>query len=87
MKYEILYAKAFDRKSLESLSLEDRRRIREMIEKKLTIAPEIYGKPLRRSLNGYWSLRVGKYRVIYRIAKNAVYIVLIGHRSTVYREE
>jgi len=54
------------------------------IEEKLAVAPEIFGKPLRYSMKGYRSLRVGDYRVIYRIAGMTVRIARIAHRSTAY---
>jgi hypothetical protein len=41
---------------------------------------------LRFSLKGLRSLRVGDYRVVFRIQKNEVFIVLIAHRSFVYKE-
>ena len=62
------------------------RKIRETIESKLTRNPELYGKPLRRGLSGYRKLRVGDYRVIYGLSRSTVRIVIIDHRSTVYKE-
>ena len=58
--------------------------IRRAIETKLTTLPDLYGKPLRRSIVGYRKLRVGDYRIIFRIEGNTVKIVVIGHRSVVY---
>lgn len=60
-------------------------KIKQAIEDKLTTKPEIYGKPLRRSLKGYRKLRMGDYRIIYQIDKNKVKIFVIQHRSVVYR--
>ncbi len=60
-------------------------KVRRAIEEKLTTRPEVYGKPLRRSLKGYRKLRVGDYRVIYRIEQSAVKVFIIQHRSVVYR--
>lgn len=45
--------------------------------------PDI-GKPLRRELEGFWSARVGRYRVIYRWSSRLVAVVLIGPRATIY---
>ena len=61
-------------------------RIANAIEEKLTTRPEVFGKPLRRSLKGYRRLRIGDYRVIFRIEKQAVKIFVIGHRSIVYKD-
>jgi mRNA interferase RelE/StbE len=45
------------------------------------------GKPLKHSLKGKYSLRVGMYRIIYTTEKHkmTVYILKIGHRRDVYR--
>ena len=62
-----------------------RARIKADIEKKLATEPETFGAPLRRSLNGYRKLRVGDYRVIFKIKQSTVYVLLIEHRSVVYK--
>lgn len=67
------------------LSREWRFRIKETIEEKLTIHPDIFGKPLRRSLAGYRKLRVGDYRVIFRLEHTEVKIIVIAHRRDAYR--
>lgn len=59
-------------------------RIRKAIEKKLMHDPLRFGDPLKRSLQGYRKLRVGDYRVIYKIQKSIVVILKIGHRKDVY---
>lgn len=45
------------------------------------------GKPLKGKLAGNYSLRIGDYRVIYRIHKDEliVYIIDLGHRREIYR--
>ena len=68
------------------LSTSDKNKIKKAIEEKLIYHPEIFGKPLRRSLKGYRKLRVGDYRVIYRIEGIRVKILCIGHRSVVYQK-
>ncbi len=45
-----------------------------------------YGEPLRKSLKGYWKLRVGDYRVIYKIDGNEVWILAIINRKDVYKK-
>ncbi len=47
-------------------------------------APQEFGEPLRRTLKGYWKLRVGDYRVIYKVIETTVLILRIGHRREVY---
>ncbi len=45
------------------------------------------GKPLRGELSGKWSLRVGDYRVIYKIDEQEKILTLlnVGHRKAVYK--
>lgn len=59
-------------------------RIRKAIETRLLIDPINYGLPLRKSLRGHRKLRVGDYRIIYRIHGKEVIILKIGHRRDVY---
>jgi mRNA interferase RelE/StbE len=63
-----------------------RQTIRDALRQKLGVAPDKYGKPLRQSLKGCWTLRVGDYRVIYKIAAATVYVVAIMHRSKGYSD-
>ena len=42
------------------------------------------GKPLKEELEGYWSLSVSKYRVIYQIEKSSIIVIYIGLRKYVY---
>lgn len=61
-------------------------RIRQAIETRLTADPVGLGKPLRYSFVGHRRIRVGDYRIVYRldIDKYKVIIVLIKHRKDVY---
>jgi len=47
--------------------------------------PEVYGRPLRHTLRGYWKLRVGDYRVVFKIKGAEVHILAIVHRKETYR--
>jgi mRNA interferase RelE/StbE len=44
------------------------------------------GKPLKEELLGYWSLPIGRTRIIYRPVEGAVEIVAIGPRQTIYED-
>jgi mRNA interferase RelE/StbE len=71
----------------DDLSLIDRKskdRIRKAIEERLQTAPHDYGEPLRKSLRGYWKLRVGDYRIVFKIVESEVWILGIRHRKSVY---
>jgi mRNA interferase RelE/StbE len=63
-----------------------KKRIKTAIENRLTTAPHQYGEPLRKTLKGYWKLRVGDYRVVYKIIGNEVRILGISHRKEVYEK-
>lgn len=82
--FEIAYHHLVVKEDIPRLSLFWKEKISSAIKSKLTSKPEVFGKPLRRSLRGYWKLRVGNYRIIYRIEKTKVKIFVIRHRSTVY---
>ena len=73
----------------EDLSLIDRKskgRIRKAIEERLQTAPQDYGEPLRKSLKGYWKLRVGDFRVVFKVVESEVWILGIRHRKSVYMD-
>ena len=61
-----------------------RDRIKKAIETRLTTEPHRYGNPLRKTLKGYWKLRVGDYRVVFKVVKREVLILGIIHRKKVY---
>lgn len=61
-------------------------RLKQAIEQKLATSPLHFGIPLRKSLKGYLKLRVGNYRIIFKMvtSKKEVRILGIMHRSVVY---
>ena len=82
--YKIILHEAVVKDDISRLDTVVRERIRNAIRSKLTTDPELYGKPLRKGLKGYRKLRVGDYRIIFRISKREVRIVAIFHRSYGY---
>lgn len=84
--YAVVYHTSVVQGDIPKISKPWQVKIRTAIEKRLTTRPDYYGKPLRRSLSGYRKLRVGDYRVIFRIEANLVRILIIGHRSIVYKD-
>jgi len=86
--------KPFDIEYLDTVMEEDipvlpktmRSRIKSAIETRLAVDPVGLGKPLRYSFIGHRRIRVGDYRIVYRIdmQKHIVIIVLIKHRKDVY---
>lgn len=86
MKYQILYHPLVVREDIPRLDLEVRKRIKKAIEQKLMIRPEIFGLPLKSPLKNYRKLRVGNWRIIFKIEKNKIIIIfIIQHRSRVYK--
>lgn len=63
-----------DLKKIDPLS---KRLILKSIHKKLTHDPGNYGSPLSVEYKGYWKLRVGDYRVIYKIVKDKILVMVI----------
>ncbi len=84
--YDVVYHYFVMRDDIPKLPNEQKKRVRHAIEERLTTHPDLYGKPLRRSLKGYRKLRVGDWRVIFRIEKRVVKILIIQHRSVVYAQ-
>ncbi len=60
--------------------------IRRAIEERLMQEPFMAGESLRHSLKGHRKLRVGDYRVIYRVQGSTVSVLKIGHRKDVYAQ-
>jgi mRNA interferase RelE/StbE len=86
MPYSILYADSVVKKDIPALPLKQKAQIKKAIEERLTVDPVGLGKPLRYSLFGHRRLRVGDWRIIYRIENDTVKIVKIGNRKSVYEK-
>ncbi len=68
---------------LHELHIENQRRIKSAV-KELSRNPYA-GKSLTGKLEGLFSLRVGKYRVLYSVDGEMVVIHTVGHRREVYK--
>ena len=82
--FEIVYHPDVPAKDLPRIGAAEKQRIRHAIEQKLTYFPHEFGAPLRHTLKGYWKLRVGDWRIIYKIHGRAITILRIGHRREIY---
>ncbi len=60
-------------------------RIEKAIRNRLMINPIKYGFYLRGTLSGYRKLRVGDWRIVYRIVDKEIRIIAIGNRKDVYK--
>ena len=84
MEYNLLYHPDILKEDLPQIPANLRNTIKKAIEERLLLDPILYGKPLRKSLKGHRKLRVGDYRIIYRIQGRDIIILKIGHRKEVY---
>jgi mRNA interferase RelE/StbE len=86
MPYGLIYHPDVKRVDLPRIDEKNRQIIRRAIEVRLTTNPALYGKPLRRTLKGYWKLRVGDYRVVFKPSGEEILILAVIHRKDVYSE-
>jgi mRNA interferase RelE/StbE len=86
MSFTIIYHPDVKEVDLPKINENIKLRIKKAIEERLMTDPSKYGKPLRKSLKGYWKLRVGDYGVVYRIKGADVFVFGIIHRKEVYKD-
>lgn len=86
MPYALFYHADVKEEDLPGIPRNMQERIRSAIEERLLADPGKYGEPLKRGLQGYRKLRVGGYRVVYKVDKEKILILKIGHRKEVYRQ-
>ena len=86
--YKIEYLENVVKDDIPALPKTMRELIKRAIETRLTIEPIGLGKPLRYSFIGHRRIRVGDYRIVYRVDSkiNTVTIVFIKHRKDVYED-
>jgi len=82
--FELRYHPDVKDKDLPSINKKLKIRIKKAIESRLMTEPQRYGEPLRKTLKGYWKMRVGDYRVVFKIVKKEIWILGIIHRKKVY---
>jgi mRNA interferase RelE/StbE len=86
MVYNLIYHADVKKVDLPKIDNKNKAMIKRSIEERLTAQPEIYGKPLQRTLKGYWRLRVGDYRVVFKISGNEILILGIMDRKSGYSQ-
>ena len=86
MAFQLIYHPDVKTEDIPILNAKLKKRIKSAIENRLAIAPHKYGSPLGKTLKGYWKLRVGDYRVIYKVTNKEVLILGIIHRKNVYKK-
>jgi len=85
MAYKLKYHPDVKISDLPKIDAKNRGMIKRAIEDRLTTQPEAYGKPLQRTLKGYWKLRIADYRVVFKVSSDSIFIFGIIHRKEVYR--
>lgn len=85
MPWQVLYHPAV-KGDVSRINENMKKRLKKAIESRLMVAPEQYGEPLRKTLKGYWKLRVGDYRIVSRISGGDIVVFGIIHRKAVYGE-
>ena len=82
--FSVIYHPEVKSRDIPKLNGDIRQRIRKAIESRLMVAPQEYGEPLRKTLKGYWKLRVGDYRVVFRVENQQILVLGICHRKEIY---
>ena len=78
MGYTLKYSPEVKKYDLPEIDKPSRTRIKKVIDERLAVRPEVFGRPLRRALKGYWKLRVGDYRIIYKVINQTIRIFAIN---------
>ena len=86
--YSIEYLEEVVREDIPALPKSIKAIIKRAIEERLTVDPIGFGKPIQYSLKGHRRLRVGDYRIVYRIysAPPTVRVIGIKHRKDIYED-
>lgn len=84
MDYTIVFHEDVIERDLPKINRDIQTRIMSAIKERLISAPEKYGKPLHKTLKGFWKLRVGDYRIVFNVVKKQVNILAVLHRKNVY---
>ncbi|AJF07677.1 type II toxin-antitoxin system RelE family toxin [Geoalkalibacter subterraneus] len=82
--FTVIYHPEVKNRDIPKLNGDIRLRIRKAIESRLMVAPQEYGEPLRKTLKGYWKLRIGDYRVVFRVDHHQILVLGICHRKEIY---
>jgi len=83
LPYIVKYHKTL-KEDLNKLDKFSRSRIKKAIESRLLIDPIKYGQSLKGTLKGFRKLRIGDYRVVYKVVKKEIIILGIRHRKDIY---
>lgn len=86
MPFEVIYHPDVKKTDVPRLDARSKTIIKRAIEERLTSRPELFGRPLRGSLKGFWKLRIGSYRIVFKQFEDKILILAIVDRNTAYRQ-
>jgi mRNA interferase RelE/StbE len=86
MDFRLSYHPEIKKSDLPKIDSKNKARIKRAIETRLATQPQLYSKPLQRTLKGYRKLRVGDYRIVFKISEDLILILAIIHRREVYKQ-
>ncbi len=87
MSFKITYHPDVFKVDLPKINRNIQARIKKAIEDRLMTAPGSYGEPLSGSLHGLMKLRVGEYRIVFRLKeKDLLHIYIVMDRKDVYED-
>jgi len=84
MPFDVIYHPDVKQIDVPKLDARSKTMIKRAIEERLATRPELFGRPLRGSLKGYWKLRVGSYRIVFKLSEDKILVLEIVDRKTVY---
>ncbi len=84
MPFDVIYHPDVKKIDVPKLDARSKTMIKRAIEERLATRPELFGRPLRGSLKGYWKLRVGSYRIVFKLSEDKILVLSIVDRKTVY---
>lgn len=76
--YQVEYLELVVKDDIPALPKTIKATIKKAIEERLMTDPIGFGKPLRYSLKGHRRLRVGDYRVVYRINSEKRLVIIVA---------
>ena len=83
--YKVEYLESVIKNDIPKLPKIEKKKIKKAIEERLIQDPVRFGRPLRYSLKGCRRMKVGNYRVIFKLETKTVLVVKIGHRKEIYK--
>ena len=86
MAFTIEFDERVIKKDIPAIPMPYKEQIKTAIRERLSQEPIKLGKPLKYSLFGYRRLRVGDWRIVYKITGSIVRIMNLGNRKDIYED-